>query len=159
MISKATARYIRISPRKTRLVTRLLRNKSVADAYAILFTVNKRACYYVNQLLKSAVSNAKQKSPGINEADMYISEIMVDGGPTLKRFQAMSMGKAGMIRKRTAHINIVLSERINRAAGTKNGKPEPVKAKAKKAAVDEKKRTTAKKPAKTAGRKKAAAKA
>ena len=159
MISKATARYIRISPRKTRLVTRLLRDKSVTDAYGILLTVNKRACRYVDQLLKSAVSNAKQKSPGINESDLYISKIMVDGGPSLKRFQAASMGRAGMIRKRTAHISMELSERVKRGTETTAGKTETVKAKKKKTAVAAKKTAAKKTPVKTAGLKKAAAKA
>ncbi len=107
MISKAIARYIRISPRKTRLVADVLRKKSVGEALAILANTNKRACEYLEELLRSAIANAK-RIPEIKEEDLFISKLLVDGGPTLKRFRAASMGRATMIRHRTSHITIEL---------------------------------------------------
>lgn len=111
MVSKAIARYIRISPRKTRLVTDAIRGKNVGEAMAILANTNKKACIYLEDLLKSAISNAK-RNPDIEENDLFISKLMVDGGPVLKRFRAGSMGRAMKIRHRTSHITIELDANI-----------------------------------------------
>jgi len=107
MVSKAVARYLRISPRKTRLVTNFIKGKSVGEALAILSNLNKRACEFIEDLLRSAISNAK-RNPDIKEEELFISKLMVDGGPTLKRYRAGSMGRAMMIRHRTSHISIEL---------------------------------------------------
>ncbi|NQT06856.1 MAG: 50S ribosomal protein L22 [Candidatus Omnitrophica bacterium] len=107
MISKATARYIRISPRKTRLVTNYIKGKKVAEALAILANINKKACDYIEGLLKSAISNAK-RNPAVDEKDLYISKLVVDGGPSLRRYRAGTMGRAMMILHRTSHISIEL---------------------------------------------------
>jgi len=110
MISKAIARYIRISPRKSRLVADLVRGKAIDQAIAILGNLHKRPTRYVQQVIKSAVSNAK-KDPDITEADLYISKITVDNGPSFKRYRAGSMGRAMMIRHRTSHIIVELEQK------------------------------------------------
>lgn len=107
MIAKAHARFIRVSPRKMRQVVDLIRGKSVGAAFSILTNLNKRAAELAEDVLKSAASNAK-KDPEIKDENLYISRMVVDGGPVLKRFRAMSMGRAGMIRHRTSHITVEL---------------------------------------------------
>lgn len=111
MVSKAIAKYLRVSARKARLITRPLRGMTVAEAYAFLLNVNKRASGIVYQVLKSAFDNARKKNPAYKETDLYISMISADGGPMLKRFRAASMGRASLIKKRMAHIIIHLDEK------------------------------------------------
>ncbi len=107
MISKAKASFIRISPRKVRYVIDLIRTKSVPQARAILSITPRRAGEIVHKLLNSAVDAAVKNSQV--EADMLVvSKIYADGGSTMKRFRAMSMGRAGVIRKRTSHIYLEL---------------------------------------------------
>ncbi|MBN1871525.1 MAG: 50S ribosomal protein L22 [Candidatus Omnitrophica bacterium] len=108
MIAKATAKYVRISPKKARLVTRVLKGMPINKAYAVLGSINKKSSAILYKLLKSAFNNAQKKDSTINEADLYISKIVADSGPMLKRHRAMSMGRAGMIRKRTSHITVNL---------------------------------------------------
>ena len=108
MIAKAVSRYNRISPKKARLLTRPLKGRTVAEAYAILNTANKRAARLIYTVLKSAFDNARQKDPAVKETELYISKIVADSGPTLKRFRAASMGRASMIRKRTSHFTVHL---------------------------------------------------
>ncbi len=108
MLSKAIVKYIRISPRKVRLVIDLVRGKSLKDAMFILENLNKKGAIYVRELLISAFSNAKRTDKNLTERDVVVSKIFADGGPTLKRFRAGSMGRAGKIRKRTAHIHVEL---------------------------------------------------
>jgi large subunit ribosomal protein L22 len=111
MVSKATVRYIRISPRKTRLVANVIKGKNVGQALAILSNLNKRACGYLEELLKSAISNAK-RDPDIDQNNLFISKLLVDGGPMMKRFKAGSMGRAMMIRHRMSHITIELDTTV-----------------------------------------------
>ena len=111
MVSKATLRYIRISPRKTRLVANVIKGKNVGQALAILSNLNKRACGYIEELLKSAISNAK-RDPDIDQNNLFISKLLVDGGPMMKRFRAGSMGRAMMIRHRMSHITIELDTAV-----------------------------------------------
>jgi len=107
MIAKAYARYIRVSPRKVRQVVDLLRGKSVYEALSILANLNKRAAVFAEDILRSAMSNAK-RNPEVKEENLYISKMVVDGGPMLKRFRAASMGRASMIRHRLSHIGVEL---------------------------------------------------
>ena len=108
MIAKATVRYLRISPRKVRQVADVLRGKQIGEAFALLSGINKSATVYLEELLQSAVSNAKRKMPDINPEKLLITRLTVDGGPTMVRYKAASMGRASMIRKRTSHINVEL---------------------------------------------------
>jgi large subunit ribosomal protein L22 len=108
---KASATHIRISPRKVRMVVDTVRGKSVSQALSILGFTRKKAALPVQKLLKSAVANAVEND-GINDVEtLVIDRIMVDEGPTLKRFMPRARGRATPIRKRTSHIRIVLRER------------------------------------------------
>lgn len=112
MISRAIARYVRVSPRKTRYVLDVIRGKGVEDAFGILDSINKGAAFYIRQVLKSALANAVNKSKGSADAsNLYISKATADGGPSLKRWKAASMGKANPILRRTSHIIIELDMR------------------------------------------------
>jgi large subunit ribosomal protein L22 len=108
---KASATHIRISPRKVRMVVDTVRGKSVSQALSILGFTRKKAALPVQKLLKSAVANAVENG-GISDVDaLVIDRIMVDEGPTLKRFMPRARGRATPIRKRTSHIRILLRER------------------------------------------------
>lgn len=110
MIAKAQARYIRITPRKFRQIIPIVKGKNPETAISILMNVNKRASIYAIELLKSAIANAKRARQGIDVSTLYVSRMIADGGPMLKRFRAASMGRASMIKKRTSHITIELDE-------------------------------------------------
>jgi large subunit ribosomal protein L22 len=107
---KARLRFARISPRKARLVADLVRGKRSEEALNILSFTKKASAKILIKLLKSAIANATQKK-AIDIDRLYVKQIMVDQGPTMKRFQPRALGRATTIRKRTSHINIVLDER------------------------------------------------
>jgi large subunit ribosomal protein L22 len=107
---KARLRFARISPRKTRLVADLVRGKRSEEALNILSFTKKASAKILIKLLKSAIANATQKKT-IDIDRLYVKQIMVDQGPTMKRFQPRALGRATTIRKRTSHINITLDER------------------------------------------------
>ena len=112
MVTRAIARYIRVSPRKTRKVINLIKGLPVVKAEAVLDYLDKRPTIYIRRLLRSAVDSADKKLH-LSPADLYISLIKADQGPMLKRYRAASMGRATMIRHRTTHITLEL-ERIKR---------------------------------------------
>lgn len=108
---KASAKYVRISPRKVRLVVDTVRGKSVSQAMSILTLTRKKAAKPVQKVLRSAVANATEND-GISDVDdLLIDQIMVDEGPTLKRFMPRARGRATPIHKRTSHIRVTLRER------------------------------------------------
>ena len=109
MATMASAKYIRVSPRKARLVVDLIRGKRVEEALNILSITPKASARIVEKLLKSAVANSSQDS-NIDVDTLYINTIYVNEGPTLKRFRARAMGRVGRIRKRTSHITVILKE-------------------------------------------------
>lgn len=107
---KASATHIRISPRKVRMVVDTVRGKSVSQALSILRFTRKKAALPVQKLLRSAVANAVENC-GINDVEtLVIDRIMVDEGPTLKRYMPRARGRATPIRKRTSHIRVILRE-------------------------------------------------
>ena len=106
---RAVTRYVRISPRKARLVTELIKGKPVEEALTILRFVPKKAARLVDKTLRSALANAEQ-NPNIDVDTLYIKLIFVDGGPTMKRWRARAMGRATKIIKRTSHITVILDE-------------------------------------------------
>jgi len=107
---KASATHIRISPRKVRMVVDTVRGKSVSQALSILGFTRKKAALPVQKLLRSAVANAVENG-GINDVEtLVIDRIMVDEGPTLKRYMPRARGRATPIRKRTSHIRVILRE-------------------------------------------------
>jgi large subunit ribosomal protein L22 len=109
MESKAILRYVRITPRKARRVADLIRGKNAGDALLFLRFMPYRGAGFIEKLLKSAVSNAEQKKV-INPEAMKIMQIFVDQGPSMKRVQPRAMGRANIIKKRTSHITVVLSD-------------------------------------------------
>jgi len=146
MEAKAKVKYLRIGPRKARIVLDLVRSKSVQDAFDILTNCNKKAARMAEQLLKSAVANAKIKK--MDEGSLYIADIRADGGPIMKRFMSRSMGRADRLLKRTSHLSITLEEKqtVEQAEAVESvaKKPAAKKTVAKKTAV----KKTVKKPVK-----------
>lgn len=106
---KAFLKNYRQSPRKVRLVASLLKGKRVADAFVHLHAMPKRASGPMEELLKSAVANAKQA--GLSEADLYVANITVDKGIVMKRSMPRARGSASRINKRTSHIALTLIEK------------------------------------------------
>ena len=107
---KATAKYIRIAPRKVRIVMDLVRGKSVADALAILKFTPKVGADAVEKVLRSAVANAENNFD-MNADRLFISSAFVDQGPTLKRIHPRSRGQAFKILKHTSHITVAVNEK------------------------------------------------
>lgn len=114
MISNAKLRYLRISPRKVRMVANLIRGKKVEEAQVILNFARKKATPAILKLLEQAIANAKDKQADIKEGDLYISEIFVDEGPSYKRTLPRSRGKADIIQKRSSHITITIDNISNK---------------------------------------------
>ena len=106
----AKARYVRVSPRKARLVTDLVKGKKVEDALSILAFTKKAFAKTLTKVINSAVANAQQNNQ-MDVDTLKVKRISVDGGPTLKRFIPRAMGRATMIRKRTSHVTVVLDEK------------------------------------------------
>lgn len=118
---KAIARFIRMSPRKVRLVADIVRGMDAPAAVLQLQFIKKRAAIPVGKLLKSAMANAENNFK-LNPSEMFVKQIMVDGGPVLKRSRARAFGRAAPIRKRSSHITIVLDKRLKEAVPVKASK-------------------------------------
>ena len=110
MESKAVAKYVRIAPRKVRVVMDLIRGKNVAEAFAILKFTPKVGAEVVEKVLRSAVANAENNFD-MDVDTLYVSSAFVDQGPTLKRIHPRSRGQAFKILKRTSHVTIVVNEK------------------------------------------------
>ncbi len=110
MEAKAVAKYIRIAPRKVRVVMDLIRGKSVAEAFAILKFTPKVGADVIEKVLKSAVANAENNFD-MNVDNLYVSTAYVDQGPTLKRIHPRSRGQAFSILKRTSHVTVIVAEK------------------------------------------------
>ena len=109
MQSKAILKYVRVSPRKVRRVTNLIKGKRAGDAMLNLGFLPHKGGKLVSKVLKSAMANAEQKKVADPES-MKIARALVDQGPTMKRMMPRSMGRADIIKKRTCHITLVLEE-------------------------------------------------
>lgn len=107
---KATAKTVRIAPRKVRLVLDLVRGKNVEEATAILKFTPNHAADSVGKVLKSAVANATHNHQ-LDETKLYVKACYADEGITMKRFRARAKGNAAQILKRTSHITVVVAER------------------------------------------------
>jgi len=101
--------YLRMSPRKTRLVVDMIRGRKVAKALEILTLSKKTAARPVMKLLNSAIANA-QHNFKLAAENLAVTSIMVDGGPVLKRWMPKAHGRATPVRERTSHISLVLTE-------------------------------------------------
>ncbi|MBI3802900.1 MAG: 50S ribosomal protein L22 [Nitrospirae bacterium] len=170
MEAKAILRFVRVAPRKARLVVDLIRGKSAAEALIILKFTPRHAARVVEKILKSAVANATQKEMGDVDT-LQVSKVFVDGGPVMKRMQPRAMGRANIIRHRTSHITLIISgsenglkkpkaSRVAPAAETKVVEEKPAakrtvkKKTAAKKTTAKKSEKTEKKPEKKSGKKK-----
>ncbi|MBQ8248906.1 MAG: 50S ribosomal protein L22 [Clostridia bacterium] len=108
--ARAYLKYVRISPRKVKIVLDLIRGKDVATAMAILKNTPKSASEYLIKLLKSAVANAEHNF-NMDASKLYVSECFVCPGPTLKRIMPRAQGRAFRIFKRTSHITLAVKEK------------------------------------------------
>lgn len=105
---RAVAKYVRTSPRKMRLVADLIRGKSAQEAWSLLEFTPKRAAGPMKKCLESAIANA-QNNNELAIDSLTVHRVMVDEGPTLKRFTPRARGRASAIKKRTSHITIVVA--------------------------------------------------
>ena len=104
----AHVKYVRMSPRKVKLVCDMIRGKDVKTAAAYLSQTPKAACEPMAKLLKSAVANAENNN-GLAADELVLKSVIVDEGPTFRRTMARARGSANMIRKRTSHITVILA--------------------------------------------------
>ena len=104
---RAKAKYVRIAPRKARLVADEIRGKSYPEAASLLRFTNKRAAKIVGDVLNSAAANAEHNMDADTD-ELRVKTVKIDDGPTIKRYRARAMGRAAMIRKRTSHITVEL---------------------------------------------------
>jgi len=110
MGAKSVAKYIHISPRKARRVIDLIRGKDVGEAFAVLKFTAHKGTEPIGKVLKSAVANAEHNF-AMNVDNLYVKEAYVDEGPTLKRIRPRARGRADIIKKRSSHITVVVSEK------------------------------------------------
>ena len=112
--ARATARYVRSSPQKARLVLDMIRGKKAAEALVILKSTNRGICRTLEKVLRSAIANAQQRaleeSKRIDEDDLFVSAAFADRGPALKRIRPAPMGRAFRILHRTSHLTIQVAE-------------------------------------------------
>ncbi len=108
MEASATYKSVRISPQKARLVVDLIRGKSVSEALSILNFTKKRVTHDVEKILRSAVSNAEQKSENLDVDDLVVARVFVNEGPRQKRVRPAPMGRAYRYQRRTSHITVVV---------------------------------------------------
>ncbi|SRR5581483_5663406 len=153
---RATARFIRVSPQKARLVLDLIRGRRVEDALTTLAFTKKRIAPDIEKLLRSALENANylsgEKGHDVDIDRLYVKQAVANDGPRMKRIRPAPMGRAYRYQRRISHMEIVLAEKgaqDREAVATVVGEEEKAAAPAKKKAAPAKK--------KVAGRKKAAA--
>jgi large subunit ribosomal protein L22 len=114
-IAQASARFVRMSPQKSRLVADLIRDRYVGEALTILrFSEKKKISGIIEKVLRSAIANAQQKSPDVDVDNLFVSGIHIDGGPMMKRIRTAPMGRAYRVLKRTSHVHIALDARKGR---------------------------------------------
>ncbi len=111
MEARATAKYIRVSPQKARLVVDLIRGKNAGQAVNILRFTKKRVSAEVAKVLRSAISNAEQKSENVDVDRLVVTRAYVNEGPRMKRIRPAPMGRAYRYQRRMSHITVVVEER------------------------------------------------
>ena len=123
IVGRATARYVRMSPMKTRRVVDLIRGLPALEAQAVVKFDPHAASEPVGKVLDSAIANAEHlahvRSQRLDTDELFVSEAFVDEGPTLKRFRPRAQGRAYRIRKRTSHITIVVAPAEERNGSTR----------------------------------------
>jgi len=108
---RAVLKHTRISPRKARLVADLVRGMDVEEALSVLAYTRKKAAPIVGKVVRSAAANARRSPAALETDDLFIQEIRVDKGATLKRWRPRAMGRAFPIHRPTSHITVVLEEK------------------------------------------------
>jgi large subunit ribosomal protein L22 len=109
MEKKASARFIRVSPQRIRLIMDEVRGKKAEEALNMLSLAPQKGARVLKKLIQSAVANAEQDS-NVDLDVLYIKRIYADQGPTLKRWRPRAQGRATRIRKRTSHLTVILDE-------------------------------------------------
>ena len=118
MEATAKLRFTRLSPRRTRLVADAIRGKRVEEALNILEFMSNKPSFVIKKVLKSAIANAGNKD-GMDTDTLYIARLLIDEGPMWTRYMPRAMGRATVIRKKTSHINITLSDGFKPKKGSK----------------------------------------
>jgi large subunit ribosomal protein L22 len=108
METRATTKYLRVSPQKARLVVDLIRGRRAGEAINILRFTKKRIAHEVEKTLRSAIANAEEKSEHLDVDELVISEAFVNEGPRMKRIRPAPMGRAYRYQRRLSHITIVV---------------------------------------------------
>jgi large subunit ribosomal protein L22 len=143
---RAEAKWVRVSPRKARLVVEHIRGRSVPEARTVLAFTQRAAAREIEKVLHSAVSNA-EANHGLHGDELVVSSVYVDEGPTIKRWRARARGRVARIRKRTCHITIKLQpipqERRASTTTPSAEQPKPKRAPAKRAPARKKKEAAA----------------
>jgi large subunit ribosomal protein L22 len=113
MLSKAVARFTRISPRKARVVADLVRGRQAGEALQLLEFTRKSAAPILKKLIESAVANAKIQSPSVDVDALFVQTAFVDKAPNkhLRRWRPRAMGRATRVHKGLSHITVVLGDR------------------------------------------------
>jgi large subunit ribosomal protein L22 len=111
VLSKAEARYVRVSAQKARLVVDMIRGLQAGDAINVLSVTNKRIAPAVEKVLRSAIANAESKSQDVDVDRLFVAEAYVNEGPRMKRIRPAPMGRAYRYQRRMAHIVVKLGER------------------------------------------------
>ena len=127
MESRASARFVRVTPMKARRVVNLIRGLSAREAQAVLRFADQAASEPVGKVLKSAMANA-QNNQNVDPTTLYVAEAFVDEGPTMKRIRPRAQGRAYAILKRTSHITLILEPQGSaprRKPGRRSNKPKP----------------------------------
>ena len=104
------AKYVRVSPRKTRLIMDQIKGMKVEEALNSLYFAPQKGAFILKRLINSAVANAGQNS-NVDVDNLFIKRVYADQGPTAKRFRPRAMGRATRIRKRTSHLTVILDEK------------------------------------------------
>jgi large subunit ribosomal protein L22 len=123
MRTRAIARFVRVPPRKARLVLDTIRGRAVGDALATLEDTPRAAARLIEKVLRSAIANAEHNHQVRNLDDLRVVEAIADGGPSMKRVSPRAMGRAFFIQHRTSHLRIAVSD--ERAAGPAAAPPRP----------------------------------
>jgi large subunit ribosomal protein L22 len=111
VISKASGKFIRMSPQKARLVVDLIRGKDVNEALMTLKFTNKGATREIEKVVRSAVANASQKSETIDVDNLFVETAFINEGPRQKRIRPAPMGRAYRYQRRSCHITVELGEK------------------------------------------------
>lgn len=110
MEAKAIAKYVRMSPRKARLVANLIKGKDIHEAEAILRYTPNKASGVIKKVMLSATANA-ENNLGLDKANLVVKDAVIDQGPSIKRIKPRAQGRADRMVHRTSHVTVVVAER------------------------------------------------